>query len=250
MKKITVIIPCYNESESIGRVVESFPTKELKHNNFKLEILVVDNASTDNTAELAKIAGARVIIEPSKGKGNAMRLGFANVSLDTDYVAMIDGDDTYSAQELFRLIEPLHNDFGDVIMGSRLTGKMHEGAMKTFNRGGNWIYTHMVRYVYRVNVTDVLTGYYAWKKNVIDELYPNLTSPGFAIEMEMVTKMSKMGCEIYSVPISYHPRIGQTNLRPIRDGFRILRTLGTSLLWKPINPSADQLSTKEYNGIN
>jgi glycosyltransferase involved in cell wall biosynthesis len=231
--KITVIIPCYNESESIARVVKSFPTKELKHNNFDLEILVIDNASTDDTAILAMNAGAHVIVEPKKGKGNAMRTAFKYISNDTDYVAMIDGDDTYSASELFRLIEPLHNNFCDVVMGSRLAGKMHDDAMRTFNRGGNWLYTHLVRIVYGVNVTDVLTGYFAWKKWSIDELAPHLKSPGFAIEMEMVTKMAKLGHDIYSVPISYHPRSGQTNLRPVYDGTRILKTFAKSLVWKP-----------------
>jgi dolichol-phosphate mannosyltransferase len=231
--KITVIIPCYNESESIANVILGFPRKYLEHNHYDLEVLVIDNDSTDNTAEIAKKAGARVIVEPNKGKGNAMRTGFANISADTDYVAMIDGDDTYSSQELLRLIEPLHNNFCDAVMGSRLAGRMHEGAMRTFNRGGNWLYTHMVRIVYRVNVTDVLTGYFAWKKSAIDKLAPHLNSSGFAIEMEMVTKMAKLGCEIYSVPISYNPRSGQTNLRPIHDGSRILKTFAESLRWKP-----------------
>jgi glycosyltransferase involved in cell wall biosynthesis len=231
--KITVIIPCYNESQSIARVIRNFPIEQLKRNNFDLEILVIDNASSDNTARLAKIAGARVIVEPKKGKGNAMRTGFANIPQDTDYVAMIDGDDTYSSTELFRLIEPLHNDFCDVIMGSRLAGKIHQDAMKTLNRGGNWLYTHMVRFIYRVNITDVLTGYFAWKKTTIDQLAPLLKSSGFAIEMEMVTKMARMGCSIYSVPISYHPRSGQTNLRPIHDGAKIIRIFGKDLRWKP-----------------
>ena len=111
--KITVIIPCHNEAKSIVGVIKNFPIKQLQRNDFNLEILVIDNASTDNTAKLARIAGARVIVEPKKGKGNAMRAGFANISPDTDYVAMIDGDDTYNSNELFRLIEPLQSDFCD-----------------------------------------------------------------------------------------------------------------------------------------
>jgi len=231
--KITVIIPCYNESESIANVIKGFPINSLKKNDYELEVLVIDNNSTDNTAEFAKNAGARVIIEPNKGKGYAMRTGFANVSSDTDYVAMIDGDDTYSSSELLRLIEPLQSNFCDAVMGSRLAGRMHDDSMKTFNRGGNWVYTHMVRIVYRVNITDVLTGYFAWNKIALDELAPHLRSSGFAIEMEMVTKMARIGHEIYSVPISYHPRSGQTNLRPIYDGSRILKTFMKSLIWKP-----------------
>jgi glycosyltransferase involved in cell wall biosynthesis len=232
--KITVIIPCYNESESIARVIKGFPRKQLEHNGFELDILVIDNNSTDKTAKFAEKAGARVIVEPIKGKGHAMRTGFANLMPDTDYVAMIDGDCTYRSQEILRMVEPLHSNFCDVVMGSRLSGKMIEGSMHTFNRGGNWLYTHMVRIVYRVNVTDVLTGYFAWKRTVIDELAPHLKSPGFAIEMEMITKMAKMGFDIYSVPISYQPRSGQTNLKPIHDGAYILLTFTKNFKWQYI----------------
>jgi glycosyltransferase involved in cell wall biosynthesis len=233
MEKISLIIPCYNEESSIASVIESLPRKEIVQRGYKLEIIVIDNNSSDKTAAVARKAGARVITEPNKGKGYAMRTGFANVSDDTDYVAMIDGDDTYSSSELLRLIEPLHSNFCDVVMGSRLAGRMHDDSMKTFNRGGNWVYTHMVRIVYRVNMTDVLTGYFAWNKIALDELAPHLRSSGFAIEMEMVTKMARLGHEIYSVPISYHPRSGQTNLRPIYDGSRILKTFMKSLVWRP-----------------
>jgi hypothetical protein len=90
-----------------------------------------------------------------------------------------------------------------------------------------------VRVFYRANVTDVLTGYFAWKKEVIDELHPYLVSQGFAIEMEMITKMARMGCEVYSVPISYHPRSGETNLRPFYDGYRILKMFFRNLPWRP-----------------
>jgi len=231
--KITVIIPCYNEAKAITKVIKGFPKKELKHNGFDLDVLVIDNNCTDKTAELARKAGARVIEEPKKGKGNALHKGFANLKPDTDYVVMIDGDNTYKSQEIARMIEPIHSGFCDVVMGSRLTGKMHEGAMRRFNLAGNWLYTHLVRLVYRVNVTDVLTGYFAWNRKKIDRLAPQLKSSGFAIEMEMITKMAKMNFSVYSVPISYHPRTGKTNLRPIHDGYRILKQFGNSLGWQP-----------------
>jgi dolichol-phosphate mannosyltransferase len=243
--KITVIIPCYNESKSIAKVIRDFPQKQLEHSGFELDVLVIDNNSTDKTAKFAEKAGARVIVEPKKGKGHAMRTGFANLRPDTEYVVMLDGDCTYRPQEILRMIEPLHSNFCDVVMGSRLSGKMTEGSMCTFNRGGNWLYTHMVRIVYRVNVTDVLTGYFAWKRTTIDKLAPHLKSPGFAIEMEMITKMARMGCGVYSVPISYHPRIGrQSDLNPIRDGVQIIKTFSASLRWKPA-VSSKNIITKQ-----
>jgi glycosyltransferase involved in cell wall biosynthesis len=240
LEKITVVIPCYNEAEGIAKVVKGFQKEKLEQHGFRLEILVVDNDSRDNTTEVAREAGARVIFEHRKGKGNAMRTGFKNVSDDTVYVVMIDGDDTYSPSELIRMVEPLQSNFCNVVVGSRLGGKMKEDSMTGLNRLGNWVFSHMVRYVYRANVTDVLTGYFAWKKPVIVELAPHLVSNGFAIEMEMITKMARMGCEIYSVPISYHPRSGQTNLRPLYDGYRILKMFFRNLSWRPVSEKVDQ----------
>jgi len=240
-KKIVVIIPCYNEEQSIGQVVRKFRREQLEALGFTLQVLVVDNCSTDKTAAVAKKAGAKVIKESAKGKGNAMRKGFRSLPADTDYVVMLDGDDTYSAHEVLRMVEPLHHGFSEVVIGSRLGGKMQSDAMTRFNRFGNWVFTHLVRISYREPVTDVLTGYFAWNKNVIEELEPHLTSVGFAIEMEMITKMARLGHDICSVPISYHPRVGETNLRPVKDGWHILKMYAKNLNWKP---SAEAQSSK------
>ncbi len=235
IKNLVVLIPCHNEADGIGNVLKKFPLKKLAHNHFKTKIIVIDNCSTDDTAKIARAHGAKVIKESKKGKGNAMRTGFASLPKNTDYVVMLDGDDTYDAGEIMRMIEPIENKFCNVVIGSRLGGKMHDGAMRSLNRGGNWFFTHLVRLYYKVNVTDVLTGYFAWNKKAIDDLLPHLVSEGFAIEMEMITKMAKLGHQIYSVPISYTPRSGETNLRPIYDGRRILKMYFNSMHWQPNN---------------
>jgi glycosyltransferase involved in cell wall biosynthesis len=236
MKKLVVLIPCHNEAEGIGAVIQKLPLNKLAHNHFSVKVIVIDNKSTDDTARVAAAySGVTVIHEAKKGKGNAMRTGFSAVPPDTDYVVMLDGDDTYDAGEIIRMIEPIENQFCNVVIGSRLGGKMHQGAMRSFNRAGNWFFTHIVRAYYRVNVTDVLTGYFAWDKKAIDELLPHLISDGFAIEMEMITKMAKLGHQIYSVPISYTPRTGETNLRPVYDGRRILKMFLDNMRWTPAN---------------
>lgn len=249
LEKIAVVIPCYNEAKGITKVVKKFPHEKLAAYGFETQVYVVDNNSSDNTSEVARKAGAIVISEKKKGKGNALRTGFASLPNDIDYVAMLDGDDTYSPKELLRMIEPLHNNFSDVVIGSRLGGKMTGDSMKLFNRLGNWVFTHLVRYIYRANVTDVLTGYFAWKKEALDKLYPHLVSDGFAIEMEMITKMAKLKFEITSVPISYDERAGESNLRPIHDGWRILKMFMRNLSWEAkravvIEPVTDSIDAK------
>ena len=229
--QVSVIIPCYNEEATIAKVLKGFHKGMLAKEAFQFDLIVVDNNSTDRTAKIAKQAGARVISEPQKGKGNALRTGFQNISPDAEYIVMIDGDDTYRPEEVLRMLEPLYNDFCDVVVGSRLGGNIHGQAMNVLNRGGNWLYTHLVRVIYRLNVTDVLSGYFAWKRSVVDELAPHLHARGFAIEMEMITKMSRMRLRVYSVPISYHQRGGISNLRPFHDGLRILHTFSKNLKW-------------------
>jgi len=237
LKKITALVPCFNEEEGIGKVIDSFPIEKLRESGYELEVLVIDNASKDKTAEVAREHGAQVVREPRKGKGNAVRRGFKSVSPDTDYVVMLDGDNSYRAEEILRLVEPLDSGFCSVVLGSRLAGKISDGSMATVNKLGNFMFSRLVRNLYQVNVSDVLTGYFAWKRETVERLLPHVMSQGFAIEMEMVTKMAKLGEEIFSVPISYDARSGESSLRPIYDGSRILMMLLKNLAWRP-HPAA------------
>jgi glycosyltransferase involved in cell wall biosynthesis len=230
---LAILIPCYNEEKSIAKVINKIPKEKIKQLGLVPKILVINNNSTDKTREEALRAGATVIDEHKKGKGNAMRRGFSSLPDDTAYVVMLDGDDTYNPKEITRLVEPLQSKFCKVIIGSRLSGRMTPGAMNIVSRAGNWFFTHLVRSTHNVAVTDVLTGYFAWTRDAIEDLTPHLKSAGFAIEMEMITKMARMGYGIYSVPISYTPRIGESNLNPISDGTRILSMYAQTLRWRP-----------------
>jgi glycosyltransferase involved in cell wall biosynthesis len=230
---LTILIPCHNEEKSITTVINKIPIEKIKKLDLEPYVLVINNNSTDKTRQVAEEAGAVVIDEHKKGKGNAMQRGFASLPEGTAYVVMLDGDDTYDPGEITRLIEPLQSKFCKVVIGSRLSGRMGKDAMNFVSRLGNWVFTHLVRYSYHVSVTDVLTGYFAWSREAIDDLSPHLRSSGFAIEMEMITKMARMDYEIYSVPISYNPRIGESNLRPFYDGWRILKMYAKVLRWKP-----------------
>jgi glycosyltransferase involved in cell wall biosynthesis len=200
---------------------------------YHLHVMVVDNASTDNTADIARSHGVQVIHEPARGKGNAIRRAFREVPATTDYVVMLDGDATYSSSEILRLIEPIESGFCSVVLGSRLGGKISPGSMNYLNRAGNWLFSFLVRITYQANVTDVLTGYFALSMKAVNDLLPHMTSSGFTLEMEMLTKLARLGHEIYSVPISYRPRAGRSQLRPIRDGARILWTYLKHHSWRP-----------------
>ncbi|MFA5750360.1 MAG: glycosyltransferase family 2 protein [Candidatus Shapirobacteria bacterium] len=244
MKKITVLIPCYNEEKGIGKVIRGIPTEKLLKDGFKTKVVVIDNNSTDKTAEVAKKYGAIVISEKKQGKGHAIKTGFMSITEDTDYIVMLDGDDTYKPSEIPRLIEPLDSDFCDVIVGSRLGGKMLDGSLKTQNRIVNWGYAFLVRYFYHANITDVLSGFFAWKRETLDGLKLHLQADGFAIEMEMITKMMKLGYEIYSVPITYDVRQGESKISSLKDGLKILKMLFQNLHWNPTGSKKGKFSFK------
>ncbi|MFH0876163.1 MAG: glycosyltransferase family 2 protein [archaeon] len=244
-KKITLIIPCYNEEKGIGKVIGSIPKKKLRSMGYKIDIIVIDNNSKDKTSIIAAEHGAKVLFEPNQGKGKAVLTGFKNVPRDTDIVVMIDGDNSYQATELLRIIEPIDNGFCDVVIGSRLSGKLMKHSMPYFNRLGNWFFTFLVRVFYSGNVTDVCTGYFAWKREVVEELAKYICSNGFTLEMEMITKMARMNYNISSVPITYEVREGNSSLMPLKEGYKILMTWTEHLFWKPQCFDAPQMQVNE-----
>jgi dolichol-phosphate mannosyltransferase len=247
-KKIAILIPCYNEEQGIAKVLDNIPHTALAKHGFEAKVIVIDNNSSDKTAEVASSKGADVVFESAKGKGNAIRRGFSCIDSDTAYVLMLDGDNTYDAREMLRLIEPLASDFCDVVVGSRLGGKITEKSFKAQNHAANWAYTFLVRCFYHANVTDVLSGYFAWRRDVIVRMRDHLQSDGFSIEMEMISKMVKLGYSIYSVPITYNIREGETKIESIKDGLKILYTFSHNLFWSPSRSSRGK-QRKKYQHL-
>ncbi|HVZ12633.1 MAG TPA: glycosyltransferase [Patescibacteria group bacterium] len=233
MKKLVILIPCFNEERGLLKVLPQIPYERLSAVGYETAVIVIDNKSTDRTNEVGRKNGAQVIYEAKKGKGYAIRTGFQSIMRDTDIVVMLDGDGTYKASEIPRLIEPIDSYFCDVVVGSRLGGKSLKNSFKTQNRVANWFYTFLVRTAYKANITDVLSGFFAWRASVITEMEPFLESDGFSIEMEMITKMKKLGFSMYSVPITYDERIGDTKLRSVSDGIKILISFFKYLSWSP-----------------
>ncbi len=247
MEKVAILIPCLNEEKAIARVIRAVPNEVLLQMNYDPQVIVIDNNSNDNTARIAAECGASVIVEKRRGKGYALKRGFASLPKDTEYVIVIDGDDTYKPAEIPRLLEPLRSNFCDVISGSRLSGKQIRDSLSFSHRLVNWGLSFIVRQFYHANVTDVLTGFFALKKNVVSDILPYLSANDFTIEMELTSKLSKLGFTIFSVPITYDRRIGHSKIHEYKDGSKILLKLVHGIMWKP--PRTLQLKVQYENSI-
>ena len=218
MKDVTFVLPAYNEEKSIENVLEGI---NLTYPESK--IIVVDNNSTDNTALIAKNAGALLINEKKQGKGHAVKKGFKNVK--SKFAIMIDADNTYYPNEAGKLLMKLKKNEADVVLGSRLNGIRKKGAITPVNLFGNYILSLTATLLFS-KVSDVCTGYWAFKKEVIDYiLKEGINSDGFELEAEMFSVISKKGYKILEIPINYGTRVDSPKLNSMNDGWKIFKTL-------------------------
>ncbi len=213
---VCVLVPTYNEAETIGDVVDGF------HDEGLTNVLVIDGGSTDGTDEIAREHGARVVQQSGSGKGQAVREALGLI--EAPYVLMIDGDATYRPEEADRLLDPLLAGEADHVVGNRFAN-MESGAMSRLNRAGNRIINRAFRYIHGRELTDILSGYRAFTLPSVERF--SLSSDGFGIETELSVECVKHGVPTAVVPITYRarPEESQTNLRPFRDGAIILLTL-------------------------
>jgi glycosyltransferase (TIGR04182 family) len=184
--------------------------------------LVVDGHSTDATLARAKKAGASVILQSGKGKGQALKEVFEMI--DEKYILLIDGDGTYLPSEAIGLLEPVLNGKADHVVGNRLVN-IKGGALNRLNMFGNRIINRFFVLIYRVRLNDILSGYRAFTSEGIRSL--DLSMPGFEIESEITIQSVKKGLRIFEVPITYMPRPAgtRTKLHPFRDGLKIVITI-------------------------
>lgn len=230
---ISIVIPCHNEEEGIAFVLKNIPRESLSRFGYDTEIIVVDNNSTDKTSDVAANLGAKVIKEKKKGKGFALKTGLKAIDPQSSFIVIIDGDDTYKGKEILRMVEPLDHDFCDIVIGSRLGGKIKDSAFSPHHRIANWAFTFLVRHFYKANITDTLSGYISLKRHVLNDILQHLTAHDFRIEMELITKAKRMGYYLTSVPITYDRRRGESKLESYYDGIRILHTFLKNFWWKP-----------------
>jgi glycosyltransferase involved in cell wall biosynthesis len=216
---VSVVIPCLDEEENIEACVTA-ATVAMADAGLAGEVVVVDNASTDRSAELAVRAGARVISEPRRGYGSAYLAGFA--AARGEYIVMADADLTYDFAEIPRFVAQLE-DGAQLVMGDRMDN-IQPGAMPWLHRYiGNPVLTGILNLFFRTGVKDAHCGMRALRRDVLDQL--DLRTLGMEFASEMVIRASKEKLRIAEVSIDYHPRGGESKLSTFRDGWRHLRFL-------------------------
>lgn len=228
--KVAVLIPCYNEAVTIGKVVDDF-----KRVLPDADIYVYDNNSKDDTAAIAEDHGAIVRTEPRQGKGNVVRQMFREI--DADYYIIVDGDDTYPAEAAPRLLEPLMNDTADMTVGDRLSnGTYGEENDRAFHGFGNNLVRWLIKVIYGYAFDDVMTGYRAFNRIFVKTM--PVLSEGFQIETELSIHAVDKRFRITDVPIDYRdrPEGSYSKLSTFGDGAKVLRAIAS--LFKDHKPMA------------
>lgn len=216
--EVSVVIPCLNEEEGITAVVEQ-ALAALRAGGLAGEVLVVDNASEDRSAELARAAGATVVPEPRRGYGSAYLAGLA--AARGEYIVMADADGTYPLDRLPEFVRLLR-DGADMVVGNRFGGTIYPGAMPWPNRYiGNPILSGMLNLLFRSGVRDAHCGLRAIRASTLPTL--KLSSTGMEFASEMVIKAGKKRLRVEQIPIDYHPRIGESKLSRVNDAWRHVR---------------------------
>ncbi|WP_165253001.1 glycosyltransferase family 2 protein [Adlercreutzia sp. ZJ304] len=227
---VAVLVPCYNEELTIGKVVDDFrQTLPLA------DVYVYDNNSSDKTAEIAREHGAIVRMEPRQGKGNVVRQMFRDV--EADYYIMVDGDDTYPAESAPALLEPLYCGAADMTVGDRLSnGSYGEENDRAFHGFGNDLVRWLIKVIYGYAFEDVMTGYRAFTRMFVKTM-PVLSS-GFQIETELSIHAVDKRWRIVDVPIDYRdrPEGSESKLSTFGDGAKVLMAIAS--LFKDYKPMA------------
>ena len=218
MSKIAVLIPCYNEGTTIGKVVVDFRS-ELP----EADIYVYDNNSTDDTVENAKKAGAIIGYERRQGKGNVVRRMLREI--DADCYILVDGDDTYPVENANEMARMVLEEKTDMVIGDRLSATYFEENKRPLHDSGNRLVRSIINRIFHSDVKDIMTGYRAMSRRLVETL--PLLSEGFEIETEMTIMALDSGLDIRHIPVQYRDRPdgSVSKLNTITDGCRILLTI-------------------------
>ena len=216
--KVSFVIPALNEEGVVGKTIRSIPVKEIEEAGYTVEIIVVNNNSTDNTAQEASDAGATVFLEEKRGYGNAYLRGFKEAT--GDIIIMGDADGTYPLEQSMDFINYLVEDNCDFVIGSRFDGTIEDGAMPALHQYiGNPLLTKMLNILFHSDYSDTHCGMRAFTREALDKM--DLKAPGMEFAIEMVIEASEKGLHIKEVPIRYKKRGGgEAKLSSFDDGWR------------------------------
>ena len=222
---VSIIMPCLNEEQAVGACVRK-ARQGLAQSGLTGEVIVVDNGSTDRSADVAAAAGARVVHEPNRGYGNAHLRGFAEAR--GRYIVMGDSDDTYDFSDIEPLLKPLAQGY-DLVVANRFQGGIHADAMPWAHRHiGTPLINLLLKLFTGARVGDSQSGLRAFTREAYERM--QLRSGGMELASEMLLKAARRGLKVAEVPMPYRPRLGESKLRTFRDGWRHLRFL---LLFTP-----------------
>ena len=226
--KIAVLIPCYNESKTIEKVIKDYK-KELP----EADIYVYDNNSSDGTDKIAIKAGAIVKYEYKQGKGNVIRSMFRDI--DADCYLMIDGDDTYPAENAKEMCNYILDGKADMVIGDRLSSTYFTENKRPFHNFGNVLVRKLINTLFKSNVKDIMTGYRAFSYEFV-KTFPVL-SKGFEIETEMTIHSLDKNLLLKEIPVEYRdrPAGSESKLNTFSDGFKVLKTIAR--LFKEYKPT-------------
>ena len=215
---IAVLIPCYNEAKTIAKVVRDYRAALPE-----ADIYVYDNNSTDHTDDIAREAGAIVRYEYRQGKGNVIRSMFREI--DADCYLMIDGDDTYPAENAREMVNLVLERKVDMVVGDRLSATYYTENKRPFHNLGNWLVKGLVNTIFKGSVSDIMTGYRAFSYQFVKS-FPVL-SKGFEIETEMTIHALDKNLSVQSVQVEYRdrPADSPSKLNTYSDGMKVLRTI-------------------------
>tara|TARA_Y100000589_G_scaffold236184_1_gene223617 strand:+ start:50 stop:766 length:717 start_codon:yes stop_codon:yes gene_type:complete len=233
---ITILLPTLDEAEALQNVVNRIPYEEISAEGWNVRIVVVDGGSTDGTIELASQLNCEIIEQHGgSGKGRGLREAFANfMNSDDLLLVMMDADGTYRPEEIPQFIQKLERENADIVIGSRMKGKIESGAMTRRNWLGNHILTWLAVFLHRAYISDLCTGFWLLTRDSINQM--KLNSTGFEIEAEMYTSAAYNQLKIHEIPIHYDIRIGRSKLGSIGDGIRIaMKIIRRKFVRKPIS---------------
>lgn len=226
--KIAVLIPCYNESKTIKKVVSDYK-KVLP----EADIYVYDNNSSDGTDKIASESGAIVRYERKQGKGNVIRSMFQDI--EADCYIMVDGDDTYPAENAREMCDLVLNDGIDMVIGDRLSSTYFQENKRPFHNMENKLVRNLIEIMFKTNIKDIMTGYRAFSYKFV-KTFPVL-SKGFEIETEMSIHAVDKNFTLKEIPVMYRdrPEGSVSKLNTYKDGLKVLKTIGT--LFKEYKPA-------------